>query len=208
MRSQGRPRRRQRDAGGLRRRRVLFRGRGRGPRDSPTKQCRSASSSQYQYRRPHRSRWGASTTRPGHGCVRAAAPPRAPPRCCVAFICYAWPWRYRLRRCARVAWPRGSNLVCVIANCAETAVEFCQRRPARSKPRPARGPASPRCSPRAMLGCYEPTGQPNGSLSHADQRRGSLAGNAPRGGAARGVMAARDETALRGGASSQPTSRC
>ena len=76
---------------------------------------------------------------------------------------------------------------------------FSDRGAARSKPRPARGPASRRCSLGTMLDCYEPQGQPNGSLSHGLGPRGSLAGNlAPRWGRARGP-AARDDSARRGG---------
>ena len=113
----------------------------------------------------------------------------------------------RLRRCSCfVSWPPGSNLWRRTANYAETAVELFQRRPRAIEAPPARGPASRRCSPGTMLDWFEPTGQPNGSLSHADQLRGSLAGNPLPSVAARGVLAARDDTALRGGASSQPTS--
>ena len=67
-------------------------------------------------------------------------------------------------QCSFAAWPRGSNRFRYCANYAETAVEPKKRRPARSTPRPARRPASRRRGPRAMLDCYEPQGQPNGSL--------------------------------------------
>ena len=48
-----------------------------------------------------------------------------------------------------------------------------------------------------MLDRYEPQGQPNGSLSPGLGLRGSLAEKTARGGAARGVLAARDASAAR-----------
>ena len=95
-------------------------------------------------------------------------------------LCYAWPCSASF---AALVLNRGlrAAIFVVPLNYAETAVELFQTEaPARSKPRPARGPASRRRGPRAMLDCYEPTGQPNGSLFHGLGPRGSLAGKTAR----------------------------
>ena len=98
----------------------------------------------------------------------------------------------RLRRCARSVASGQQSCVCYceLRGDAETAVELFQTEapgPARSKPRPARGPTSHRRGPRAMLDCYEPQGQPNGSLFHGLGLGGAALPEKPRGwGRARG----------------------